>query len=111
MEGEEFGHGSRHDGSDVVGDRNFGKFPKNGIDNRRRQIAPVTTVTQSYLLIVMQDDKVFVSLTHEPLEPTKVMDLVRSHEAGAIVLFAGTTRDNFAGNPTITLELTPKARQ
>ena len=59
----------------------------------------------------MQDDKVFVSLTHEPLEAMKVMDLVRSHEAGAIVLFAGTTRNNFAGNNQATVELTPKARK
>jgi molybdopterin synthase catalytic subunit len=59
----------------------------------------------------MQDDKVFVSLTHEPLESMKVMDLVRSHEAGAIVLFAGTTRNNFAGNHEASLELTPKARK
>lgn len=43
------------------------------------------------------DDRVFVSLTNDPLDPTNIMDLVRSPEAGAIVLFAGTTRDNFAG--------------
>jgi molybdopterin synthase catalytic subunit len=40
---------------------------------------------------------VFVSLSHEPLNPAKIMDLVRSPEAGAIVFFAGTTRNNFAG--------------
>ena len=84
----------------------LGNFRKLG-STIRRQIAPVTTVK----LIVMQDDKVFVSLTHEPLEPIKMMDLVRSHEAGAIVLFAGTTRNNFAGNHQSTLELTPKARK
>jgi MoaE protein len=43
------------------------------------------------------EDGVFVSLTHEPLSPTQVMDFVRSPEAGAIVLFAGTTRNNFDG--------------
>jgi hypothetical protein len=43
------------------------------------------------------DDGVYVSLTHEPLNPMKIMDLVRSPEAGAIVLFAGTTRNNFDG--------------
>jgi molybdopterin synthase catalytic subunit len=46
----------------------------------------------------MDDDRVFVSLTHDPLNPSHVMDLVRSPEAGAIVLFAGTTRNNFKGN-------------
>jgi hypothetical protein len=107
LEGEEFGHGSRHDGGDGGGDRNFGKFPDRQStatncsgDNRRHS-----------KLIVMQDDKVFVSLTHEPLEPIKMMDLVRSHEAGAIVLFAGTTRNNFAGNHQATLKLTPKTRK
>ena len=43
------------------------------------------------------NDGVYVSLTHDPLDPTTIMDLVRSPEAGAIVLFAGTTRNNFAG--------------
>jgi len=43
------------------------------------------------------EDGVFVSLTHEPLNAMKIMDLVRSSEAGAIVLFAGTTRNNFDG--------------
>ena len=42
-------------------------------------------------------DGVYVSLTYEPLNPAKVMDQVRSPEAGAIVLFAGTTRNNFEG--------------
>jgi len=61
----------------------------------------------------MQGDNVFVSLTHDPLEPMKMMDLVRSHEAGAIVLFAGTTRNNFAGTSIskIITELTPKERK
>ena len=43
------------------------------------------------------EDGLFVSLTYEPLSPTTIMDLVRSPEAGAIVLFAGTTRNNFDG--------------
>jgi molybdopterin synthase catalytic subunit len=45
----------------------------------------------------MEDDRVFVSLTNDPLNPSQIMDLVRSPEAGAIVLFAGTTRNNFQG--------------
>ena len=55
-------------------------------------------VTASKSLVIMQDERVFVSLTYEPIEPMKMMDLVRAHEAGAMVLFAGTTRNNFAGN-------------
>jgi molybdopterin synthase catalytic subunit len=50
----------------------------------------------------MEEDRVFVLLTHDPLNPSHAMDLVRSPEAGAIVLFAGTTRNNFQGNPFTT---------
>ena len=45
------------------------------------------------------DDGIFVALTQEPLDAKVVMDKVRSPKAGAIVLFAGTTRDNFANKP------------
>jgi len=45
----------------------------------------------------MEDDRIFVSLTENVLNSSQVMDLVRSPEAGAIVLFAGTTRNNFKG--------------
>jgi molybdopterin synthase catalytic subunit len=45
-------------------------------------------------------DGIYVSLTHEPLNPMEIMDLVRSPEAGAIVFFAGTTRNNFDGTLT-----------
>jgi molybdopterin synthase catalytic subunit len=38
-----------------------------------------------------------VSLTNEAIKPMDLMDLVRSPEAGAIILFAGTTRNNFEG--------------
>jgi len=48
----------------------------------------------------MTDDKVWVSLTNEPINSKELMDLVRSPEAGAIVLFAGTTRNNFQGSLT-----------
>ncbi|CRK23375.1 hypothetical protein BN1708_003650 [Verticillium longisporum] len=40
-----------------------------------------------------------VSLTHAPLSATAVLDQIRSPRAGALVLFAGTTRDSFAGKP------------
>src|SRR5271156_3046270 len=45
----------------------------------------------------MSEDNVHVSLTEKPLNASEMMNLVRSPEAGAIVLFAGTTRNNFKG--------------
>lgn len=51
------------------------------------------------------DGCVFVSLSHDPLNPTQIIDLVRSPEAGAIVLFAGTTRNNFDGSLSPYLDL------
>ncbi|TQV93079.1 hypothetical protein V2A60_003609 [Cordyceps javanica] len=51
-------------------------------------------------------DGCHVALTHAPLSASAVMDLVRSPAAGAIVLFAGTTRDNFAGKPVKELQYT-----
>ncbi|KAI9882228.1 MAG: hypothetical protein M1823_006022 [Watsoniomyces obsoletus] len=41
------------------------------------------------------EDGVHVSLTHSPLDITKTIDLIRSPLAGAIVLFAGTTREDY----------------
>jgi len=45
----------------------------------------------------MSKENVHVSLSEKPLNASEMMDLVRSPEAGAIVLFAGTTRNNFKG--------------
>ncbi|TVY36555.1 Molybdopterin synthase catalytic subunit [Lachnellula subtilissima] len=56
----------------------------------------------------------FVALTKDHLDAKSVMDRVRSPKAGAIVLFAGTTRDNFAGKPVKELQYTsyePRALQ
>ncbi|KAI1497912.1 Molybdopterin biosynthesis MoaE [Biscogniauxia marginata] len=50
------------------------------------------------------EDRCFVALTHNHLRVQEVMDRVRSPQAGAIVLFAGTTRDNFAGKPVKVLD-------
>lgn len=53
-----------------------------------------------------------VALTHDLLSPTAIMDKVRSPKAGAIILFAGTTRDNFDSKPVKELTYTsyaPKA--
>lgn len=41
----------------------------------------------------------YVALTGASLNAQKAMDRVRSPQAGAIVVFAGTTRDNFGGKP------------
>ncbi|KAI5464022.1 Molybdopterin biosynthesis MoaE [Mariannaea sp. PMI_226] len=41
----------------------------------------------------------YVALTHDHLDVKSIMDRVRDPGAGAIVLFAGTTRDNFDGKP------------
>ncbi|KAI8821856.1 Molybdopterin biosynthesis MoaE, partial [Fimicolochytrium jonesii] len=39
-----------------------------------------------------------VELSSEPLDLTKLVDFVRSEEAGAISTFSGTTRNNFTVN-------------
>ncbi|ORY55279.1 Molybdopterin biosynthesis MoaE [Pseudomassariella vexata] len=43
------------------------------------------------------DRRCYVALSSNHLDAQKVIDRVRSPQAGAIVLFAGTTRDNFDG--------------
>ncbi|OTA79048.1 hypothetical protein M434DRAFT_402143 [Hypoxylon sp. CO27-5] len=45
------------------------------------------------------EDGCYVGLTHDHLNLRDIMDRVRSPQAGAIVMFAGTTRDNFGGKP------------
>ncbi|KAI1163557.1 Molybdopterin biosynthesis MoaE [Nemania serpens] len=52
----------------------------------------------------ISEDGCYVALTHHHLQVQETMDRVRSPEAGAIVLFAGTTRDNFAGKPVKELQ-------
>ncbi|KAJ4386487.1 hypothetical protein N0V93_009384 [Gnomoniopsis smithogilvyi] len=47
---------------------------------------------------------IHVSLTHETLNPIATMAHVRSPSAGAIVLFAGTTRDTFSSRPVLDLQ-------
>ncbi|OAA67619.1 Molybdopterin biosynthesis MoaE [Cordyceps fumosorosea ARSEF 2679] len=54
----------------------------------------------------LSEEGCHVALTHSHLDPSAVMNLVRSPSAGAIVLFAGTTRDNFAGKPVKQLQYT-----
>ncbi|KAG5922905.1 hypothetical protein E4U42_005160 [Claviceps africana] len=54
----------------------------------------------------LSHDTCHVALTTDHLSPQAVMDRVRSPGAGAIVLFAGTTRDSFAGKPVKELQYT-----
>ncbi|KAL2122236.1 hypothetical protein VTJ04DRAFT_2691 [Mycothermus thermophilus] len=55
--------------------------------------------TDSKELESLSEDNCWVALTSSPLHIQSVIDRVRSQQAGAIVLFAGTTRDNFEGKP------------
>ncbi|KAL2158436.1 hypothetical protein VTH06DRAFT_4484 [Thermothelomyces fergusii] len=48
----------------------------------------------------------YVALTYSPLDMQSVIDRVRSPQAGAIVLFAGTTRDSFDGRRVRELQYT-----
>ncbi|KAM0356163.1 hypothetical protein ACHAPU_000558 [Fusarium lateritium] len=54
----------------------------------------------------LSEQDCYVALTHNHLNAQAMMDRVRSPSAGAIVLFAGTTRDNFAGKPVKELQYT-----
>ncbi|KAI1047233.1 hypothetical protein LB505_011080 [Fusarium chuoi] len=54
----------------------------------------------------LSEQDCYVALTHDHLNAQAIMDRVRSPSAGAIVLFAGTTRDNFAGKPVKELQYT-----
>ncbi|KAI1779414.1 Molybdopterin biosynthesis MoaE [Hypoxylon cercidicola] len=52
----------------------------------------------------IKDAGCYVGLTHSLLNLNDVVDRVRSPQAGAIVMFAGTTRDNFGGKPVKELQ-------
>ncbi|KAF5973315.1 molybdopterin synthase catalytic subunit [Fusarium bulbicola] len=54
----------------------------------------------------LSEQDCYVALTHDHLNAQAIMDRVRSPSAGAIVLFAGTTRDNFVGKPVKELQYT-----
>jgi molybdopterin synthase catalytic subunit len=51
-------------------------------------------------------DNVYVALTSHPLQISSTLDRVRSPSAGALVLFAGTTRDSFDNKPVQNLTYT-----
>lgn len=52
----------------------------------------------------LSEDNCYVALTNDHLNAKVIMDKVRSTKAGAIVLFAGTTRDNFNNKPVKELQ-------
>ncbi|POR34186.1 Molybdopterin synthase catalytic subunit [Tolypocladium paradoxum] len=54
----------------------------------------------------LSEEGCHVGLTRDHLNIQATMDRVRSPEAGAIVLFAGTTRDSFACKPVKELQYT-----
>lgn len=58
----------------------------------------------------IEEGPVSVSLTSSPLDITSTMSKVRSPKAGAIVMFAGTTRDNFEAQPVRSLRYTSYPR-
>lgn len=51
----------------------------------------------------LESPGIYVALTYDPLDAKPIMDKVRSPQAGATVLFAGTTRDNFGGRAVLNL--------
>ncbi|KAL8909551.1 MAG: hypothetical protein Q9171_004996 [Xanthocarpia ochracea] len=52
----------------------------------------------------LQDEGISVVLTHSALDIASVIADVKTPKAGAVVLFAGTTRDNFDGKLVTHLE-------
>ncbi|KAL8917137.1 MAG: hypothetical protein Q9172_005972 [Xanthocarpia lactea] len=52
----------------------------------------------------LQDEGISVVLTHSALDIPSVIADVKTPKAGAVVLFAGTTRDNFDGKVVTHLE-------
>lgn len=45
-----------------------------------------------------------IALTHEPIDPTAALAQVASNDAGAVVLFLGTTREFTRGRQTASLD-------
>lgn len=63
---------------------------------------------------ILSEPNLHVSITYQPLEPLLTLSHVRSPSAGAIVLFAGTTRDTFDTRAVADLtyqSYTPRALQ
>ncbi|KAH7235770.1 Molybdopterin biosynthesis MoaE [Fusarium tricinctum] len=66
----------------------------------------MATIDKAQDVWELAEEDCYVALTHNHLNAQAIMDRVRSPSAGAIVLFAGTTRDNFAGKPVKELQYT-----
>ncbi|KAK3397880.1 Molybdopterin biosynthesis MoaE [Sordaria brevicollis] len=79
---------------------------QNNEDPQAQQPAPSSASTQP---TEISENNIYVSLTHSPLDYTSTIDRVRSPEAGAIVIFAGTTRNNFNNLPVQHLSYTSYA--
>jgi molybdopterin synthase catalytic subunit len=45
-----------------------------------------------------------ISLTNQPIDPQQILSSVASHDAGAVVLFLGTTREFTQGRRTASLD-------
>lgn len=56
-------------------------------------ISPAAMATKEEM--VQLEDGIHVELTYDHLNPTNSINRVKSPKAGAVVLFAGTTRDSF----------------
>ncbi|OLN96395.1 Molybdopterin synthase catalytic subunit [Colletotrichum chlorophyti] len=52
----------------------------------------------------VSEGRCYVALTYDHLDVNTIMNKVRSPQAGAIVLFSGTTRDNFGDKPVKELQ-------
>ena len=46
-----------------------------------------------------------ISLIHQPIDPQQVLAAVASNDAGAIMLFLGTTREFTHGRRTVSLDM------
>ncbi|KKA31199.1 hypothetical protein TD95_000804 [Thielaviopsis punctulata] len=62
------------------------------------------TTPQQDQIWEIKEDCCYVGLTHDPLSVEDCMTHVRSNQAGAIVVFVGTTRDSFEGKQVKELQ-------
>ena len=45
-----------------------------------------------------------IRISEQPIDPAAVLDQVRSHQAGAVVMFLGTAREFTDGRRTVSLD-------
>jgi molybdopterin synthase catalytic subunit len=62
----------------------------------------VPSVVVQFVIVV--DPSAMIELTRHAIDLSDVIDRVRSNEAGAVVLFLGTTRELTGGRQTVTLD-------